>query len=84
MTVKLNRTTFQTSRLLEFCSEKELVNQTGHQTHEWPLVILKGLLDNALDACEEAGVADRGAHTTLHWQMMTAWITRPTLSCWRP
>lgn len=53
----LERTTFRTSRLLEFCSEKELVNQTGHETAEWPLVILKELVDNALDACEEAGAA---------------------------
>jgi len=54
---KLERTTFSTSRLLEFCSEKELVNQTGHDSYEWPLVILKELLDNALDACEESGIA---------------------------
>jgi len=33
------------------------VNQTGHGTYEWPRVILKELLDNALDACEEAGTS---------------------------
>jgi DNA topoisomerase VI subunit B len=54
---KLSRTTFQTSRLLDFCSEKELVAQTGHDRDEWPLVIAKELLDNALDACEEANVS---------------------------
>jgi DNA topoisomerase VI subunit B len=54
---KLDRTTFATSRLAEFCSKKELTNQTGHAPDEWPLVILKELLDNALDACEEAGTA---------------------------
>jgi len=54
---KLERTTFRTSRLLDFCSEKELVAQTGHQSHEWPLVVFKELVDNALDACEEAGTA---------------------------
>ena len=53
---KLDRSTFQTSRLLDFCSEKELVAQTGHDSDEWPLVILKELMDNALDACEEAGI----------------------------
>ncbi len=53
----LERTTFRTSRLLDFCSEKELVAQTGHEPCEWPLVILKELIDNALDACEEAGTA---------------------------
>jgi hypothetical protein len=53
----LRREVFRTSRLLEFCSQKELVAQTGHQISEWPLVILKELVDNALDACEEAGTA---------------------------
>ncbi len=43
---KLQRTTFTTSRLMEFCSEKELVNQTGHSTECWPLVVLKELADN--------------------------------------
>jgi Histidine kinase-, DNA gyrase B-, and HSP90-like ATPase len=53
----LQRETFRTSRLLDFCSEKELVAQTGHRPAQWPLVVLKELVDNALDACEEAGVA---------------------------
>ena len=54
---KLERTTFCTSRRAEFCSQKELTNQTGHSPDEWPLVILKELADNALDACEEAPTA---------------------------
>ena len=53
----LERTTFRTSRLLEFCSRKELVAQTGHEPEAWPLVVLKELVDNAIDACEEAGTA---------------------------
>jgi DNA topoisomerase VI subunit B len=53
----LKRETFRTSRLLDFCSEKELVAQIGHQRDDWPLVILKELVDNAIDACEEAGIA---------------------------
>ncbi|NQU23815.1 MAG: ATP-binding protein [Candidatus Nealsonbacteria bacterium] len=53
----LERTTFKTSRLLEFCSEKELTAQIGHEKDDWPLVVVKELLDNALDACEEASVA---------------------------
>jgi DNA topoisomerase VI subunit B len=56
MSKTVERQTFHTSRLLDFCSEKELVAQTGHDVEEWPLVILKELADNALDACEEAGV----------------------------
>ena len=38
---RLKRETFSTSRLLEFCSRKELINQTGHGVDHWPLVILK-------------------------------------------
>ena len=54
---KLHRTAFRTSRLLDFCSRKELIAQTGHQPDDWPLVVLKELIDNALDACEEGGTA---------------------------
>jgi DNA topoisomerase VI subunit B len=54
---KLTRVPFQVSRLMEFCNERELVNQTGHKVSEWPLVVLKELMDNALDECEEAGIA---------------------------
>src|SRR5262245_11971270 len=54
---RLTRTTFRTSREMDFFSAKELVTQTGHQVGEWPFVIVKELLDNALDACEEADVA---------------------------
>ncbi len=54
---RLDRTTFRTSRLLDFLSRKELIAQTGHQPASWPLVVLKDLVDNALDACEEAGTA---------------------------
>lgn len=53
---KLQRIAFATSRLAEFCGEKELTAQTGHAPGEWPLVILKELADNALDACEEAEI----------------------------
>lgn len=49
----LQRTTFKTSRLLDFASEKELVAQTGHQPDAWPLVCLKELVDNSIDACED-------------------------------
>ena len=54
---KLTRVAFRVSRLMEFCSERELQNQTGHSVWEWPLVVAKELIDNALDACEEAEVA---------------------------
>jgi hypothetical protein len=42
---------------MEFCTEKELVAQTGHESYQWPRVIVKELVDNGIDACEEAEVA---------------------------
>jgi hypothetical protein len=54
---KLTRVAFRVSRLMEFCSKRELQNQTGHSVDHWPLVVLKELMDNALDAAEEAEVA---------------------------
>jgi DNA topoisomerase VI subunit B len=54
---KLTRVPFHVSRLMEFCTSRELINQTGHDVWQWPLVVLKELTDNGLDACEEAGVA---------------------------
>ena len=57
MSQLLERTTFTTSRLLDFASEKELVAQAGHQKVDWPLVVLKELMDNGLDACEEGSSA---------------------------
>src|SRR6516165_10028291 len=54
---KLTRVPFTVSRLMEFCTRRELVSQTGHDVSEWPLVVLKELVENALDACEEAEIA---------------------------
>jgi DNA topoisomerase VI subunit B len=54
---KLTRVAFKVSRLMEFCSKRELQNQTGHAVYDWPLVVGKEAMDNALDACEEAEVA---------------------------
>jgi DNA topoisomerase VI subunit B len=51
----LNREAFETSRLLDFFSERELVAQTGHDTAWWPKMVVKELVDNSLDAMEQAG-----------------------------
>jgi DNA topoisomerase VI subunit B len=51
------RTAFRTSRLLDFCSEKELTAQTGHEPSKWTMVIGKELADNGIDACEDIEVA---------------------------
>ena len=54
---RLERVAFKTSRFLDFVGQRELTAQIGHAAQEWPLVILKELLDNALDGCEEADTA---------------------------
>lgn len=53
----LKRKAFATSRVMDFFSEKELTPQIGHGPNDWSRVAVKELIDNALDACEEAGVA---------------------------
>jgi hypothetical protein len=54
---KIERVAFTTSRLMEFCTEKELVAQTGAESYKWPRVVIKELVDNGIDACEEAEIA---------------------------
>src|SRR5262249_6929980 len=54
---------FRTSRLLDFFSMKELTAQIGHGPKDWPLVVIKELLDNALDAAEESQIAPKVAVT---------------------
>jgi DNA topoisomerase VI subunit B len=55
-TPTLIRTVVETSRLMEFFSERELTMQLGFHRSLWPLALLKELLDNALDGCDSAGV----------------------------
>ncbi len=68
---KLTRTAFETSRLMEFFTAEELSQQMGQTEEWWRVVALKELIDNALDACENAGVAPRigiesdASHTTV-------------------
>src|SRR5215472_13022662 len=52
------RELFTTSRELEYFTADELEKQTGYTRDRWwPDVIVKETVDNALDACEQAGVA---------------------------
>jgi DNA topoisomerase VI subunit B len=53
------RKAFTTSRLAEFATEIELTKQIGHPASLWPLVAVKELVDNALDAAERVGVAPK-------------------------
>ena len=52
----LKRETFETSRTLEYFTEKELRAQIGHNVELWPVAVLRELIDNALDAAELVGV----------------------------
>ncbi|MDD2390718.1 MAG: ATP-binding protein [Desulfobacterales bacterium] len=55
MTTALKRTTFETSRTIEYFDAAELTLMTGQDACCFATVALKELLDNALDACEAAG-----------------------------
>lgn len=59
----LVRETFQTSRQLEYFTEKELTVQCGHGPARWGEVILDQLIANALDACESADILPEVAVT---------------------
>jgi DNA topoisomerase VI subunit B len=54
---QLLRTTFTTDRRTEFFTAGELTMQLGYGRPMWPLVLVKELIDNALDACEATDVA---------------------------
>lgn len=53
----LKRETFTTALGMDYFTEKGLILQTGQPRADWPLVIVKELVDNGLDAAEGAGVA---------------------------
>ena len=57
--MQLARTIFEISRAAEYFSARELQAQTGQPLDNFATVILKELVDNALDACETAGVAPK-------------------------
>lgn len=48
--------TFSLSRKAEFFSEDELTKQIGYRRDLWLLAIVKELIDNSLDSCEELGI----------------------------
>ncbi|MBI4876435.1 MAG: ATP-binding protein, partial [Acidobacteria bacterium] len=57
---ELKRQTFSVSRELEYFTEAELTTQTGYGREDWwPRVVAKELIDNSLDACEQAGTPPR-------------------------
>jgi len=56
MSANLERTHFNISRSAEYFDPKELQAQTGQPVSKFGEVVLKELIDNALDACESAGI----------------------------
>ena len=54
---KLERTAFEFSRAREYFELKELSTLTGQEPETLAAVVLKEVVDNALDGCEMAGVA---------------------------
>ena len=53
---KLQRTTFKTSRAAQYVEARALQAMTGQPRYHFADVVVKELLDNALDACETARV----------------------------
>jgi DNA topoisomerase VI subunit B len=56
MSAKLTRSTFATNRESEFFTETELTMQFGAPKFLWPLMTVKELIDNSLDATEATDV----------------------------
>lgn len=56
MSTRVTRAAFTQSRMMDFFTRKELTMQIGAESHRWGEAILKELIDNALDACESAGI----------------------------
>ena len=54
--MKLIRQTFIKDRWLDFFTEAGLAAQLGYGRDLWPIVLAKELIDNSLDACENAGL----------------------------
>lgn len=65
MQQQLTRTMFETSRAVEYFNARELAAQTGQPIERFASVAIKELLDNAIDACETAGVQP---HIDLRWR----------------
>jgi hypothetical protein len=59
---RLNRVVLNTSWPLDFIGQRELAARIGHGVEQWPLVVLKEFVDNALDAAEGGWASARDHH----------------------
>jgi len=57
------REVFTISRQMEYLTENELTKQLGYSRDQWPIALVKELIDNALDNAEEIGTAPEVAVT---------------------
>ena len=55
--IDTQRTHFSVSTSTDFTTVKGLTSSTGQSSYRFGSVIVKELIDNALDACETAGIA---------------------------
>jgi DNA topoisomerase VI subunit B len=62
---KLQRTTFKSSRAAQYVEARALQAMTGQSVGNFASVVLKELLDNALDACEAAHHLGRAPEITI-------------------
>lgn len=53
---RLHRAHFRTDVRADYASETELGKQIGFISTYWPVASLREIVDNGLDACEEAGI----------------------------
>jgi DNA topoisomerase VI subunit B len=74
------RKAFTTSRELEFFTESELTTQIGYHKGLWPLMLVKELIDNAIDACETAGTKAIEIGVKLEKNLITVNDNGPGLS----
>lgn len=62
------RRIFTKNRAMEFFDPDELTKQTEQPPQRWPIVVLKEIIDNSLDACENADILP---HIETHWNHTT-------------
>jgi DNA topoisomerase VI subunit B len=74
------RFAFTTSRALEFFTESELTTQIGYRKGLWPLVVIKELIDNSIDACETSATKSIEIGVQLNEDTFYVWDNGPGIT----
>jgi DNA topoisomerase VI subunit B len=74
------RVAFTTSRALEFFTESELTTQIGYRKELWPLVLVKELIDNSIDACETSALSPIEVGVQLEKDSLSVWDNGPGIT----